>query len=590
MTARRGKTRVALLASVVAVLALLVGACGSSEDPTATPRPAATTAAAATAVPQATATQAPTATPDTGPKYGGIFRIVMHRDARAGFDHHRTTTISNSFIGAPVWGSGNLVRTCLDNEYVRCTGVAESWEPNADFTQWTFKIRDNVLWHDGTPFTAEDAKWFIDIGFFGAEGRLPDRGKLEHYGDVNNVEVLPGNQIRVNLNIPTPNYLNALGQTRVMMQHPRHLLQPEIDKGNGEATPVELGAVGTGPFVKDDFVKGAVYKVRRFDQYWDKDAQGRQLPYLDGVDAAVISDRTLAIAAFQTGRLDWTNTSSTLNLFPEQSAQLERAMGADVTIVTASKGQFTMGFNSINPGPFQDIRVRRAVSLWLDRQSAADAIEPGTGATASGLWLPGQPWNNPDLLTWPGYNTATKAQDREEAKRLMAEAGFADGFDIDLVISDTRTFLPPAEFAVSDLRELGIKADIKIFTTGPWEQLKCDGEYDFLIDVHTGHLQFPDSTFGVVASVDTNPCARTWHNDSRVDDLFKQVIASGDHDERVRLSREVEKLLVQDKVYIAPLYTRKAATPLRSYVIGFQLAQGLDSVEYRDNRTVWLRK
>ena len=586
MVALKGKSKVALLGSVIAVLALLVGACGSSEDPTAVPQPT----SQATAMPDATATPAATATPDTGPKYGGIFRIVMHRDARAGFDFHRTTTISNSFIGAPVWGSGNLVRTCLDDEYVRCAGVAESWDPNADFTQWTFTIRDNVVWHDGTPFTNEDAKFFIDFAVFSVEGRQPDRDARGHFGDVNNVELLPGNQIRVNLDTPAPNYLNALGSTRLMLMHPRHLYLPEIAKGNAEATPAELDAVGTGPFVKDEFVKGAVYRVRRFDQYWDTDAQGRQLPYLDGVDAAVINDRTLAIAAFQTGRLDWTNTSSTLNLFPEQAAQLARAMGDEVTIVTASKGSFIMGFNSINPGPFQDIRVRRAVSLWLDRQSAADAIEPGTGASGTGLWLPGQPWTNPDLLTWPGYNTATKAKDREEAKRLMAEAGFADGFDISLMISDTGTFLAPAEFAVSDLLGLGIKADIKIFTTGPWEQLKCDGAYDFIVDVHTGHLQFPDSTFGVVASVATNPCARTWHNNTRVDDLFEQIIASGDNDERIRLSREVEKLLVEDEVYIAPMYTRKAATPLRSNVKGFQLAQGLDSVEYRDNRVVWLDK
>ena len=114
MAALRGKKRVALLGSMIAVLALLVGACGGSEDPTATPRP--TTGPQATAMPDATSTPAPTATPDIGPKFGGIFRIVMHRDSRAGFDFHRTTTISNSFIGAPIWGSGNLVRTCLDDE------------------------------------------------------------------------------------------------------------------------------------------------------------------------------------------------------------------------------------------------------------------------------------------------------------------------------------------------------------------------------------------------------------------------------------------------------------------------------------------
>jgi ABC-type transport system substrate-binding protein len=86
-------------------------------------------------------------------------------------------------MGGPLWGDGNVVRRCLDDAYKVCPGLAEGWEVNSDFTQWTFKVRDNVVRHDGKPFTVEDVRYWADLGFFGAksaDGRSGLRQRVHH--------------------------------------------------------------------------------------------------------------------------------------------------------------------------------------------------------------------------------------------------------------------------------------------------------------------------------------------------------------------------------------------------------------------------
>jgi len=578
------RERIVLLGALVALLALVAVACGSSEDPTATPRPA------ATAVPGATSTPAPTAVPEDAPKYGGIFTTALDRDTTQGADTMRATTISNYFFGVQVWGAGNLIRPCRDDGIARCPALADSWESNADFTQWTFTIRDGVFWHDGTPFTPEDVKFWMDLGTFGAEGRIPDPGALSRYGDIASVGVLSGNQVRVTLNAPAPNYLLSLGDPLVLIQHPRHLMQVEIDKGNGEATAEELGSVGTGPFALDEIVKGSVYRARRFEQYWEKDDEGRQLPYLDGVDAFVIPDQTAKYAAFLSGRLDFTNSGPIAGLKIEQAENIESSMADKADIRKIPGGMLLVGFNTIKP-PFDDIRLRRAISLYLDRQAMGDAIERGKGSTPTGLFFPTLPWTNPDVLTWPGYNNATKAQDREEAKRLMVEAGFPDGFKTSLVVTRTSSAAAPMEFLVSDILGLGIESTLERLQNSVLAPIKCDGSYEMIGNFNTGVGLFPDTLASRLVSLSKNRCADfSKHDDPKVDDLLQQIVSSGDHAERVRLAREVEKYLLLDKVYLAPFYTRWVLIPVRGYVEGLQLTRTVQRADYLDHAWVWLDK
>ena len=176
----------------IAAIILVLGACSSSTEevdvgPTPTtaavqqPAPAATAAAgeaaapAATAIPGATATPRPTQVPAGEPKYGGIF-ITPNRADPPIWDPMFTGTINLHGVSGSINGNGSLLKPCRDDTFVICGGLASSWESNADLTEWTFTIRDGVLWHDGIPFTVEDAKFWLDLHLKGAgDTRRPGR-------------------------------------------------------------------------------------------------------------------------------------------------------------------------------------------------------------------------------------------------------------------------------------------------------------------------------------------------------------------------------------------------------------------------------
>ena len=336
----------------------MVGACSSTEEvttpPTPTtapvqqPAPAATAmpgAPAATAMPGATATPRPTAALAGEPKYGGIALFSTRGDLVRGADLMRSTTITKTQVVEAIFGYGNLVRACQDDPYDRtCLGLAESWEANADFTQWTFKIRENVLWHDGTPLTAEDIRWWFDVSVNGVEGRQPSRRDID-FGDIASLAVLDGDRLQVTLNRPTPQYFLGLGDPQVILAHPRHLIEPEFDKRNTDAGPIDIDFVGTGPFKFLRYAKGSVFSVRRFGDYWKKDDKGRQLPYLDGIDFPIIGDRETMVAALRAGRIGGGSRGDGTALEPAQMEVIKKTMGDEVFFLigrTAGKG---MGFN-----------------------------------------------------------------------------------------------------------------------------------------------------------------------------------------------------------------------------------------------------
>ena len=400
----------------VAIALLALGACSSSDDtagsgsqvvPTARPAdqpasaatalPASTAMAAATAMPVATAFPQATLPPVGDVKFGGTYRTGNRTDPPRGFDTNRSGSISIKGISASITNNGHLWKPCEDNVFAICEGLAESWEPNADFSEWTVKVRDGVTWHDGTPFTAEDVKWWLELFVNGTEGRNPARDAAQ-FAPLERVEVLDGNRLRFVLGQSVPGYLDQTNWHGPNIFHPRHLMQPEIDSGNPGVTPIQVGLVATGPFKLDRYIKGSVVRVTRFDNYWKKDELGRRLPYMDGIDFAIIPDYSNMVAAFRTGRLDGTVRGAGFYLLFEDISRIRETMGEENVWFGAIGGNHKDFIpNVLREGsPFQDLRVRKAVSLWLDRQEGIDLVrgDASLGAVRT-LWEPNGPWASP---------------------------------------------------------------------------------------------------------------------------------------------------------------------------------------------------
>ena len=573
----RGKmTMIGLLG--VAALVFILGNCGSSEDPTTVPQPTATTVPTG---PVATSTPipTPTASPDD-PKYGGIAILANRRDP-PGWDPMFTGTITLHNVSASIYSEGHLLRLCRDDVYKICPGLAESWDSNPDFTQWTFKIRDNVVWHDGKEFTAEDARWFLDLALNGA-GERKSASWRSNLGAIEKLEVVDGTTLRITLGTPSQRYPSFM--TNNSLAHPKHLMQPEIDKGNATVGPNEVGYVATGPFIMNNYQKGSVVKLRRNPRYWEVDEKGRQLPFLDGINFPIISDQSAMFAAFRTGRLDGTARGSGYFANPEQRAPIERELGDKAWFANIPAYNKLIGINSRKP-PWNDVKVRQAVSLWLDRPSGIQAVHSGDGVMFS-LFPPGSPLANPDFAEWPGWNPATKEADRQRAKELLAEAGYPDGFEVSIITRDR--WVAFGEWLEGQLTPLLGKGNVTLDVVDNPTLSERRRAGDWEIDAPSGGAQVTPEDMQPYW-LTTNPNAKAQHDDTKVDEMFKTLANTPDGPERTRLARELEYYLVQEKVYAIPVWFELGTIAFRDYIKGMPVPPVCSSCSI-DNATVWIDK
>ncbi|MBI4199583.1 MAG: ABC transporter substrate-binding protein [Chloroflexi bacterium] len=575
--AGRNVLRALVVTGVLLVIALMGAACGAAEEPTKAP----TVVASPTPVP-------PTATPaPPQPKYGGI-AIFSQRGDPPGWD----PMVSAADLGEPTMmtnGAGGLTIACRKSQTQICPHLAESWESNSDFTQWTFKIRDGVLWQDGTPFTAEDAKWWLELA---VKGVPPERAPARYaatLGDVKTVEVLSGNRMRVTLNRPMgayPSVFSDPGNTHIA--HPRHLMQPAIEKGNPKVAPNEVGWVGIGPYKVLKYEKAVIIQLRKFDRYWEKDAQGRQLPFVDGIDLVIQTDASAMVAAFRAGRLDRTSPYSGRYIAPEQKPILEREMGDKMYIVDYPGYGTTAGWNT-RRAPLNDVRVRQAISMWLDRQSLIDYLSGGFGVPVA-VWQPGSSLANPDVLQWPGWNTKTKAQDREKAKQILKDAGYPSGFKLSILTGER--WVNRGEWLKGQLDGLLGEANVKIdvFDTATFLAKTCSGDFQIVNPLDSGvwARHSPELLAGGYSS--TNKCSYIQHDDKKVDDLFARITASGNLDERAKLAREVERYL-SIEAWLALNLTKDSGyfVAFRSYMKGWDFPQVIAPFN-ADYATIWMDK
>ena len=565
-----------LLTSIIA-LTMALAAC-DSDDPDPTP----TSAPDAPAQPEATA--APSdgggdAAPDPTPTvmmmeeeapYGGIVNFSTRADPPLGWDVSRSGTISILMPGGSIFGMGNMLKQCWDDGASLCPGLSTEWSTNDDRTTWTFKLRDNIYWHDGVKFTSADVKFWLDLMVSGVtvgeNSRRPANWDFVPW--VESVETPDDLTVVIHLKSAVADFDQLLGVDNQLIQHPRHLMQPEIDAGNVNVTPLDVGLIGLGPFYLEEYRPGSVIKVRRFDQYYLSDENGNQLPYLDGIDFYVTPDQSGMDTAFRTGRLDATARGGGFQLTPEREAAILSSFSpGEVTIVEMGQSSFIpLAFNSIREGPIKDVRVRRAIHLWLDREELIQ-VTFGGFAKRVGMFDPDTAWANPGLMDTPGWSSETKAADREQAKALLAEAGYPDGFDLEYMCR--RLWVHMCEPIAGQLEALGLNVDLQLVDDATRAARTLDGSYDMQ---HGGAtVALPSQYFSTIASVSTNAAAEPKHDDPKVDEFFVRLAAAGELEERIEIAREMELYFSVEKVYSAPLYTENTHTVIRDYIKGMQV-------------------
>ena len=476
------------------------------------------TAIPATAIP---ATAVPTAVPTPTPSEtrGGV--IIL---GSAGEPAHVDPLVNSADIFFQIWGNvyNPLIQFSKTEPLGELVpGLAESWQVGPTGQDVTFNIRSGVRWHDGRPLTAEDAAFGVEL--LRTQGAFT-KGLLK---SIASTETPSPSTLKVNLNRSQQSILAALGLNQAIII-PKHVY--EAAGGDLKEGP----SVGTGPFKEDNYDRGVSLDLVRNDDYFES-----ELPYLDGVKVLIVKDAATRLAAFRSGQIDVLGIAGS-GPNAEQIEDLKRSVPDLQSLRHNTMATQILEMNSRRE-PWSDVRVRRAAFLAIDRFEAVKVLT--NALKPAGPLIPDN-WAIPDdeLFALPGYRQgADKEQDLAEARRLLAEAGFPDGFEAEgMALQRSKANTNALIFVKDQLEKVGIR----INTIFP-----VDAEYfsrremiDFELRVSAASISLPDPD-GTSRNVLTGPFNPL--DDARLVELFEAQSAEVSPMKRQELVFEMERRMLE---------------------------------------------
>ena len=412
--------------------------------------------------------------------------------------------------------------------------LATEWEISDDLLTYTFTLREGVTWHDvepvnGRPFTSADVKATFDSIL--AEGH--QAALLEN---VTSVEAPDDTTVVLTLSEPFAPLLNNMA-SHFMWILPAEAFEEGYDRTNT--------VIGTGPFVMDEREVDVKTSYVRNPNYWDVDENGNQLPYLDGIETLVINDTQQVIAAFKAGEIDIMTNAMSPELRDQLMGDFPDAFYGEW--IDAGMGQ--IGIN-MEREPFNDLRVRQAISLAIDRDGMGDTIRGG-GTVPSNV--------APALADYVLPEEERREYlyyDPDRAKELLAEAGFPDGFDATVIATDRygANYTAQTEWLIEDLKAVGINATLEMLDYATYFGSRWpDVEYDIQFGPQTPFLE-PDEWLRLQMRTDG---ARNWYNlsDPELDALIDEQLTIVDPDERAEKIREIQRYALENVMNPIPVWT-----------------------------------
>ena len=329
-------------------------------------------------------------------------------------------------------------------------GLAESWDISEDGKTYTFNLRSGVKFHDGTDLDAGDVVFSLD------RARAEDSTNAQKalFSGIESVEAVDATTVKVTLANPQGNFLFNMAWGDAVIVAPESI---ENIKSN---------PVGTGAFTFADWKQGDSITLARNDGYWGA------APALENATFKFISEPTAAFAAMMAEDIDAFYSYPA----PENLAQFE-ADPRFTVLAGNTEGETILAINNKMP-PFDDVRVRKAVSMAIDRQAIIDGAMFGYGTPIGTHFAP----HNPDYVDLTG----NAPFDPAAAKALLAEAGHPDGFSTTLKLPPPSYARRGGEIIAAQLREIGIETEISNLEWAQWlEQAFRGYDYGLTIVSHT---------------------------------------------------------------------------------------------------------
>ena len=513
---------------------------------------------------------APAAAEET-PKYGGMLTYMIPADAPPSFDAHREATYATIHSAAPFYST--LIRINPYNpssttDFV-CDLCTEMPKPTDDGKTYTFKIRDSVKWHDGSALTADDvvASWnkIIDP----PEGVTSARQSF--FMMVDKVEAPDPTTVIFRLKFATTAFLPALAD-------PYNWIYKKtiLDK---DPHWYEKNIMGSGPFKFASYEIGQSIKGVRNPDYYH---QG--LPYLDGFNGIYADKQALRVEAIRADR-----AAIEFRGFPPSARdELVKALGDKITV---QEGDWNCS-HFVTPNhkrkPFDDVRVRRALNLAIDRwRGAPQLAKIAIVHTVGGIVFPGSPLaaDKEELQELAGYWPDID-KSRAEAKRLLKEAG-AEGLSFELL---NRTVDQPYKYdgtwAIDEWSKIGLHVTQRVVPTGPWFDGMRKGDFDVVLEGNCNNV--PNPPLDVQKYLPRSVFTENYGNyeDQREIDLYQKMLHEPDMTKQHALMRDFEKYVLDDQAHEIFLLWWYRIVPYRSYVKGWKISPS--HYLNQDLGTVWL--
>jgi peptide/nickel transport system substrate-binding protein len=465
------------------------------------------------------------------PRRGGVLNAMLGEDP-PGFSIHESATISGLWPVAPCYSNLVIFDPLKPNETVQTVlpELAEKWSWQDNYRNLVFFLRRNVKWHDGQPFTSKDVKYTFDIVREApdAPAKLRINPRKDWYSNVEAIEAADAYTVIFRLKRPQPSLLLMLaaGYSPV---YPAHVPLAELRQR----------CVGTGPFRLKEYARGQFVLLERNPDYF---VPGR--PYLDGIRYPIVTERSTRLAALQSGQLD---AAMPLEMTKTMAATVKQAAPSLVVAETGQIGSDNVIMHHKKP-PFDNVNVRRAVSLAMDRKAFVQGVRHG-GAVIGTTVMP-RPfgaWSLPekDVLALPGYRAST--QDKAEARRLLAEAGFGPGkpLRVDLTTRAFAIYVDLASFVADQLRQVGIEATVKQIETSAFFPALARRDYLIGANLTAAAVDDPDVYFYENYKCGTSR-NYTDYCSEEVDRLIDQQSQELDRDKRLKLVWEIQRRLEAD--------------------------------------------
>jgi peptide/nickel transport system substrate-binding protein len=507
------------------------------------------------------------------PKRGGTLTFMIPADAPPSFDAHRETTFATVHAAAPFYSV--LIRINPDNpssttDFVcdLCTAMPS---PTDGGRTYTFKIRQDVKFHDGTPLTGYDvaASWRKII-------RPPEgvtSARESYYSMVDDVEASDRTTVVFRLKFATNAFLPALADPYTWIYK-----KDILDK---DPRWYEKHVMGSGPFKFAGYEIGQSIKGVRNPDYY---RPGQ--PYLDGFIGIYAAKQAVRIDAIRADRA----AGEFRGVPPSARDELTRELGDKIVVQTGDWNCNAVITPNHKRKPFDDVRVRRALTLAIDQWHGAPALSRiAILRTVGGIVFPGSPLaaSKAELENIAGYWPDIE-KSRAEARRLLKEAG-AEGLKFELLNRNVdQPYKFVATWAIDEWSKVGLQVAQRVVPTGPWYESMRTGNFEVVVDGSCNSVVNPLIDVQKYLPHDVFPENYGQYEDKEAVDIYDKMLQEADAATQRTLMRAFEKRVLDTEAHEMVMTYWNRIVPLRSYVKGWKVSPS--HYLNQDLANVWLDK